>query len=282
MISLSIIIPVYNAEKYIERCIRSILIQIDNSIELIIVNDGSTDNSLEKIKTVTDGLQNVLIFSQINRGVSSARNKGIELAKGEYIFFIDADDYLIDQSLSQIISLIGKYNVDAIGFSIQINDKGFVRKICRGKELIIPMKGIEWAKLYSKELYYLHSFIFRKSSIVNMKLIFNPKISVWEDSLFLMKFFTSAQSVLYKDLFFYNYNLYPDSLSHKRVYRTPLNRFLVLVNLIYFFYSSPLNSLQRKYVKNRILFWAILFFDTMSRYVFSSIFQKWQKRLNYY
>lgn len=99
---ISIVVPVYNAEKYIGRCIDSILAQTFPLFELILVNDGSTDNSLEICEKYSEIDSRVVVANQSNSGVSSARNYGIKIAKGDYICFVDADDYVKDNYLEQL------------------------------------------------------------------------------------------------------------------------------------------------------------------------------------
>lgn len=103
----SVIIPLYNKEKYIKRAINSVLKQTYQNFEIIVINDGSTDNSLSVIKSIKD--KRVKIFNQKNLGVSNARNKGIKKAKGEYIAFLDADDKFLNNYLETIVQLILKY-----------------------------------------------------------------------------------------------------------------------------------------------------------------------------
>lgn len=105
---ISIIIPLYNKEKTIVRTLRSILAQSVNNYEIIIVDDGSTDNSLNQVRTVVD--DRIKIIAQKNAGVSVARNRGIHEAKGDYISFIDADDEWDDDYLETQLYLINKYN----------------------------------------------------------------------------------------------------------------------------------------------------------------------------
>ena len=94
MIKLSIIIPVYNVQDYIKECIESILNQTINDIEIIVVDDGSLDNSIKIVKEFNDS--RIKIITQENRGLSAARNSGIAIANGEYIAFVDSDDFIID------------------------------------------------------------------------------------------------------------------------------------------------------------------------------------------
>ena len=107
MTDLSIIVPVYNVEKYIRPCIESVFNQglDDNCFEVIIVNDGTTDNSMEMITDIIRQHNNVTIINQENQGLSVARNNGIAIAKGQYILMPDSDDLLIDNSLKPLLEI---------------------------------------------------------------------------------------------------------------------------------------------------------------------------------
>ena len=91
---VSIILPIYNAEKYLERCLESIITQTYANIEIILINDGSTDNSINIIKEYAIKDSRIIIIDKENEGVSVARNIGILKARGKYICFVDADDYI--------------------------------------------------------------------------------------------------------------------------------------------------------------------------------------------
>ncbi|MEW4925030.1 glycosyltransferase [Algibacter sp. 2305UL17-15] len=121
---LSIIIPVYNVEKYISRCLDSILIQgLDiNDFEILLINDGSTDNSVSVIDQYKLKYNNIKIHNQKNGGAGKARNKGISLASGEYIYFIDPDDYLANNVLKNILSYVYSLNLDVLTFNTIVTD----------------------------------------------------------------------------------------------------------------------------------------------------------------
>lgn len=115
MAKVSIIIPVYNAEKYIENCLNSIIDQSLKDYEVILVNDGSTDNSLEKIEKYTLDRKNFQLFVTNNGGAATARNVGLDVSTGKYIKFIDADDSLYSPtSLETMVSIADEYNLDTV------------------------------------------------------------------------------------------------------------------------------------------------------------------------
>ena len=97
---ISIVIPAYNVEKYIDRCIKSVLDQTYNNLQIIIVNDGSTDSTLEKCQKYRD--HRIEVYSKQNGGLSDARNYGIQFAEGKYIAFVDSDDWLAKTMISEL------------------------------------------------------------------------------------------------------------------------------------------------------------------------------------
>lgn len=103
MVSISVIIPVYNAEKYLEQCVRSVLDQTQQDIEVICVDDGSTDDSLELLNRLAKEDQRLTVLTQANRGAGAARNNGLRHAQGEYLSFLDADDFFEPQMLESAL-----------------------------------------------------------------------------------------------------------------------------------------------------------------------------------
>ena len=124
MIDVSIIIPVYNCERYIDRCINSILNQTVVNFEIIIINDGSTDNSLQKIYQYSSN-HKIKIYDQKNQGPAIARNNGIKYSSGKYVMFIDADDYIDKDYVEKYFNEIEKTGYDIVigGYKRVIGDK---------------------------------------------------------------------------------------------------------------------------------------------------------------
>ena len=117
---ISIVVPVYNVEEYVSKCIRSILQQTFKNYELIVVNDGSTDDSLGKLQQFSDN--RLKIIDQKNKGLSGARNTGIKHAVGKYITFIDSDDWISNDYLEVMINCAKKYNADIVSIKECIVD----------------------------------------------------------------------------------------------------------------------------------------------------------------
>jgi glycosyltransferase involved in cell wall biosynthesis len=122
---LSIIIPVYNVERYLRQCLESVYTQCLKDCEVILVNDGSTDGSLAILEEFSRLYSPfTTLVSKSNGGLSSARNAGLDIAHGEYVFFIDSDDYLLPNGIKTILSSINKYPSDILYFDSVITNKG--------------------------------------------------------------------------------------------------------------------------------------------------------------
>lgn len=182
MIKLSIIVPVYNVEEYIRPCIESIFNQglDDNCFEVIIVNDGTTDNSMETITDIVKKHNNVTIINQENQGLSVARNNGIAIAKGEYILMPDSDDLLIKNSLKPLLEKALEFQADLVVADFlkltdeQINNlqsiphKEFSIQEKTGEQLFLedlnPHECFVWRTLY------------RRDFLINNELKFTPGV----------------------------------------------------------------------------------------------------------
>src|SRR5690554_80942 len=126
---ISIIVPVYNVEKYIDRCMKSIFSQSYQNIEIILINDGSTDNSGSLCDTYLNNNSKIKVIHKTNGGVSSARNVGLELAEGEYIGFVDPDDWIEPSMYESMYNNIKKNNSEICICNYIINNSESCRKI---------------------------------------------------------------------------------------------------------------------------------------------------------
>jgi len=182
---VSIIVPCYNASAFIQKTLQSILNQTDVDFELIVINDGSTDDSEQMIKSLNDTRINY--YYQGNKGVSAARNYGLTFSNGEYIVFFDSDDLMTDDFLnSRIESLNKKPERDYVcGLVNKFNSEG-----------LIPgyYQGPDYEKLYSQILFYKSdiitcpsNFMFRREFLMKYNLKFNEKLSSTADRYFLLE-----------------------------------------------------------------------------------------------
>ena len=132
---ISVIVPVYNTEKYLPRCIDSILAQTFTDFELLLIDDGSTDNSGRICGEYALKDKRIKVVHKENGGVSRARNLGIDNAQGEYLSFIDSDDYIRPTMYSELIAIADKYNVDLVSSDIELNGKVLQNKTSSNKKL---------------------------------------------------------------------------------------------------------------------------------------------------
>lgn len=184
----SVIIPVYNAEKTLRRCIDSLLSQHFSDAEIILVNDGSKDDSGAICEEYAEEHRNIRYVSQQNGGVSAARNAGLDAAQGEYVLFVDSDDYVTPNCFSGIEQAVESGKADWIQFSGYVDSGTERRKLARSpgrsasREELMPhivdaicRKTINgpWAKLYRREIIEKHSIRFPVGASVAEDRAFN-------------------------------------------------------------------------------------------------------------
>ncbi|WP_214754755.1 glycosyltransferase family A protein [Exiguobacterium sp. s16] len=221
---ISIIVPVYNSELYIEKCIQSIIDQTNRSFELILIDDGSSDDSIKLVKKLLLECSKKVdfkIYHQENLGVSSARNKGIELSKGNYLYFVDSDDYLNKNAVAWILDAIkdmpkanffcGDYNKIKATMS-KYDLKQESRQVKLSSNTLI--KNVDFLKKIneSKVSFWLGSTVFSKENFISNSVMFSENKSYGEDL-----------EVMYKSLFINDYvGVIPKKLSNYNVHDNSL------------------------------------------------------------
>jgi len=204
MVKLSIIVPVYNVEKYIRACLESIFKQELNEeeFEVIIVNDGTKDRSMEAIQDIISLHKNISIINQENQGLSVVRNKGIAMARGEYILMPDSDDLLIDNSLSPLLETAISIKADlVVADFINMTDKEIESL------KIHPLQqetGFEYKEKTGEQLFledlnpfqcYVWRTLFRRDFLIRNKLTFVPGIYI-QDVPFTHECYLKAQKCI--------------------------------------------------------------------------------------
>lgn len=206
---ISLIIPVYNVASYLRRCLDSCFDQnLDESdYEVIVVNDGSTDNSLEIIKTYLNQHSNMLLIDKENGGLSSARNSGLRNAKGEFVWFIDSDDWIKINCLKEIVDVLSKSNAEVLTFVAKGSDGKcmFDFSPCRKLESNQIVDGLG---LYKAGYFYPYSgapfYVFKRSFLENNNLSFYEGI-LFEDLLFCARMMSVLNSCIYVNANYYYY-----------------------------------------------------------------------------
>ena len=214
---VTIVIPVYNTENYLDKCLSSVVNQTFSDIKVIIVNDGSTDNSLEICKKYAVNDKRITLIDKVNEGVSIARNIGINLAEGEWIYFLDSDDFLDLNTLENLVIEAHSSDADIIQFGLRSYK---VSTLVGGKK---PSNRKEYKDLkkflHGNELKpicaWLH--LFKLKVIKENNIIFNTNLKHGEDMLFVYSVYCHARKILVLDKVFYNQVLSPNSASRKPI-----------------------------------------------------------------
>ena len=214
-VALSIIIPLYNAENYIVETIHSVLSEIPDNVEVIIVNDGSTDNSIELIKNKFSPQLNsgkLLLLQQPNSGVSVARNTGIENSKGDYITFVDADDLLFEDYYDAVLSLINKVSPDIIDigyrrFSDQNNLKNNHDMFTYNNFGFLKTNEVI-SNIFAHSLFYSWARVIKKTVLGDLR--FPAGVNYCEDMIFLYQLYQKSETIFHIDKALYAYRDNPE------------------------------------------------------------------------
>ena len=198
---ISVIVPIYNVEKYLERCVKSIEIQTYKDFEIILVDDGSTDGSSKICDDLCCEYSNIVVIHKENGGLSDARNKGIENASGEYLVFIDSDDYIKSDMLEVLYSNLEKYDadisvcyfnyVDELGKDLSPKNEAMRVDVLSGEEAIADLDKVfvtACNKLYKKAVFNGVAFPygkFHEDEYVIHRILYNArKIVVTNERLY--------------------------------------------------------------------------------------------------
>lgn len=205
---ISVIVPVYNGEEFLSQCLDSILAQTLQDIEILCVNDGSTDNSLKILKDYAKKDKRIQIINQKNQGQSVSRNKAIKIAKGEYLSFIDADDYINEQFLEELYNSAIKENADiALGNIVRI-ENGRKPWLCYKKKQVADKTDDIFKLLNLPKTCYVCNRIYRRDFIINNSLFF-PEGVIYEDVIWSPQVAYKAQKAVSvpKATYFYRFNI---------------------------------------------------------------------------
>lgn len=217
MIKISIIIPVYNAEKYLPACLDSVLQQTLQEIEIICVNDGSKDNSLSILQQYQSIDSRIVLIDQHNQGVSMARNKGLEIARGEFVGFVDADDTIKPDMYQTLYLAAVKFDVDVVISHFFKEQDGHVVKSS------LPFsenKKLDKDYIHKNLIPYMISYeglntvctkIYKKKTIDANKIVFPKGVALGEDWMFNFITFLKASSVIQISYAGYQYREVPGS-----------------------------------------------------------------------
>lgn len=250
-LKISVIIPVYNSEKHIKRCIDSILSQKFKGFELILVDDGSSDSSGGICDNYAIKYPNIKVIHTENSGVSSARNIGLSMAEGKYVAFADSDDFLSDNTLRTIYSVAEENTLDVLQYNYYVRDeKGeLIPECCTddiSTDVVNPQKYFDSGMC----LGYVWATLIRRDIIVDSKICFVQDLSLSEDRVFVMEVLCHSKRVMRISDKLYHYISNPKSL----VNTCSTGDFLQLVRVMYdFIQKYPMTKgCSMSYILNNI------------------------------
>ncbi len=218
MPKISVIMPVYNVENYLDTAIESVINQTFSDIEIICINDGSTDHSLDILKNYAQKDYRIKIIDQQNQGVSAARNTGVEAASGEYIMFLDPDDTYCLSLCAKVFEKIKNENPDIIIWGHnKINNIDVVARNCNCNKLnyLLHQKKVSTEYIIRLQV-YIWDKAFKKTFLSKNNIKFPTEIKQAEDVIFCLLSFYANPKYTYipEALYFYNYKR-PNSLTAK-------------------------------------------------------------------
>ena len=216
---ISIIMPVYNAGKFLSTALDSIIQQNFNDYEIILIDDGSKDNSNNICKKNTKTYPHIVFIEKKNEGVATTRNKALDIAHGEYIFFIDSDDIIYPKSLAKVVSILINSQPDFLRYDFNTIDIHNVnlypnhlrkkRKKYHGKTL----NATDFMQKVIKNEYYLCMHVFNRNIINKNSIRFLDGCTYNEDTLFIIQYLQHCSKCVYADILFYGYRKYDEAVT---------------------------------------------------------------------
>ena len=238
MEKISIIIPAYNTEKYIEKCISSALNQTYENIEVVVIDDGSTDRTLDAARECAEKDHRIVLETQANKGVSAARNHGLDIASGDYVMFLDSDDWLEPDAAETLMNETSGNNKVLVGadfFDVCLNEGNELcrESMCCGDQRMAFERN-DCLMYFDKSEYRLRSSCYKLFSMAVIRandLRFNEKIHHGEDGLFVFDYVCLMDKFIYLPKALWNIYDRPGSAT-KSSYNKKMLSSLDAVNLM--------------------------------------------------
>lgn len=225
---ISIIVPVYNVEKYLHRCINSILAQTFTDFEIILINDGSTDSSGKICDEYAQQYENIIVFHSENKGASLARKIGLQKANGEYVAFVDSDDFVSVDYIESLYNLIVKYNthISACGVCLIKDENDITQLPASTKDCVLDFDTL-MRRFFKYEFWGFWGKIYHKSLFDN--IIF-PLETVSEDYYVMAQIFMNEKKMAITNNQMYYYEKHEGSLSSLKLSSRSFDEFPNVVN----------------------------------------------------
>lgn len=234
---VSAVVPVYNSAEYLPQCLESIINQSFKDIEIICVNDGSTDNSRDILTEYKNKDSRIIIIDKPNGGVSSARNTGLKAAKGKYVEFIDSDDLINVETFKNLVKEAETFDADIVTFQktwFNINELPDINQK--------PQYDIKDVEHYFHDesenpfernlnCNVIHDKFYKKDFLINNNLFFDEKIKLGEDSLFCWMSFIRTNTVVEdKNIYYYHRSAIETSLMGSASEQKWFNNYMLIIN----------------------------------------------------
>lgn len=247
---LSVIIPVYNSEKYLSECLDSLLEQDlpKNSYEIICINDGSTDSSLDILKSYGSRYSNIIISDQSNKGVCQARNAGLKIAQGEYVWFVDADDFIQDSVLSRLKNIIDQSSCDML----TVGCYTFFEALSEQEKDLKKHHQIK-ENMFGNDS-YVTNHLLRRAFLYNHKLSFiHPELKFYEDSVFICEVKMAKPHRMRADgvIYFYRRNSGSATMKPGQSFKMGVEQALTAAHIMKKYYD---NGNKEEYIANLWMF----------------------------
>lgn len=207
---ISVVIPLYNAEKTLEACVNSVLSQSLQPTEILLVDDGSTDGTVEAAERICKEFHSVRLIQQEHAGTSSTRNRGLQEAKSEWVLLLDADDQLVEDALLALTENLGDTIDACYGRILRGNER---KKHSNGS----PLWLFDTSELLNKalanptDMLTVHGWVFRRSVYMERGIFFDPGLRMGEDSDWLLRYLAACRGAVLIPAWVYRYSISPDS-----------------------------------------------------------------------
>ncbi|HHD2769861.1 TPA: glycosyltransferase, partial [Clostridium perfringens] len=263
---LSVIIPVYNSEKYLNDCLKSVVNQTIKSKEIIIINDGSTDGSEKIIKNYTNKYEFIKVINKENQGVSLARNDALKVARGEYIAFVDSDDIVDKNMFNEMVTLAKENGADIIECDYQRfkEDEEITYNYENSKDIYILQGKEALAEFLNFNIQgYLCNKIHKRENIVENKIEF-LNFDCFEDMMFNLESFNNCNKYIKINKDFYKYRSVDSSLS-SNINKKHIEIYSIQMKL----WNSYIENLQDDFINDDINIFKIKTFVTIIIWFFN-------------
>ncbi len=262
MICVSVIIPVYNSEKYLNRCIDSVLAQTFTDFELILINDGSKDNSGNICDDYVNKDKRVSVIHKENGGVSSARNLGITKASGKYIMFVDSDDWLETDAIENLYTKANDCDLILGGFHIlgalRNAKHSMPEKLIEGKQIVQT-----YIDLFHKDKLLVDvscSKLFKRDIIEKHDIRFDTTMKLSEDTKFNIDFIKNSENISIVDKIIYNYDCTNGDAATKKYLPDMQLYYLKVLDSLAVWFKKEARGEQIKTPKERLIYDIIVYY----------------------